>query len=113
MNVFNLEPGMEFKNGETKITCIKHYVKLNKYDVKEISKELALSLNNSNCLNVVDIKTEEIDVEVLTKGYQTCFSIYFSSVKGSLEVIICDNLERFINAWTDLNYKEFKAAATF
>lgn len=109
MTIWDLKEGQTFKNGETCIKKIKFYINYNKDnikgklfypDMKEIPRELAEQLNNYNNTTIEKFKTVEIDVNELKNGYQIEYDIYFTSVKNSAGISICNSVRKFILGWT-------------
>lgn len=99
MNIFDLKEGMEFKDGEVKIQKIQHYVRYDRFEIKEISGKLAKEISTRNLSNILDVKTDEIDINLLKDNYKLEYSIYFTNVKDSNRVAICNDINLFEKSW--------------
>ena len=99
MNIFDLKEGMEFKDGEVKIQKIQHYVRYGRFEIKEISEKLAKEISTKNLSNILDVKTDEIDINLLKDNYKLEYSIYFSSVKNSMGTSVCNDINLFQKCW--------------
>ena len=99
MNIFDLEEGMEFKDGEVKLQKIQHYVRYGRFEMKEISEKLAKEISTKNLSNILDVKTDEIDINLLKDNYKLEYSIYFTNVKDSSRVAICNDVNLFEKGW--------------
>lgn len=99
MNIFDLKEGMEFKDGETKIQKIQHYVRYGRFEIKEISEKLAKEISTKNLSNILDVKTDEIDINLLKDNYKLEYSIYFTNVKDSMGTLVCNDINLFQKCW--------------
>ena len=99
MNIFDLKEGMEFKDGEVKVQKIQYYVRYSRFEMKKISEKLAKEISTRNLSNILDIKTDEIDINLLKYDYKLEYSISFSSVKNSMGTLVCNDINLFQKCW--------------